>query len=194
MESCPLFRLSSIKLELKAAQLLLLLCARKKSSAARNTKTYTHVNTQVLQFPPALYHYITGELQKQVVLVLNKVDLCPPPLVIAWKHYMTSQFPHLQMVCFTSHPGQPYSTGEQGQVQMRGGHAICVISRRLNDTHYQQALVVFLLACSAPEEEDEEECWLESSWRSYRNPESLSGDHSRERWASSPVLHSRYVS
>ncbi|XP_019948555.1 guanine nucleotide-binding protein-like 1 [Paralichthys olivaceus] len=64
----------------------------------------------VLQFPPALYHHITGDLQKQVVLVLNKADLCPPPLVIAWKHYMTSQFPHLQIVCFTSHPGQPYST------------------------------------------------------------------------------------
>ncbi|XP_022612333.1 guanine nucleotide-binding protein-like 1 isoform X2 [Seriola dumerili] len=67
-------------------------------------------NLEVLQFPPAVYHYITGDLQKQVVLVLNKADLCPPPLVIAWKHYMTSQFPHLQIVCFTSHPGQPYST------------------------------------------------------------------------------------
>ncbi|KAG7216963.1 hypothetical protein INR49_001617, partial [Caranx melampygus] len=61
-------------------------------------------------FPPSLYHYITGDLQKQVILVLNKADLCPPPLVIAWKHYLTSQFPHLQIVCFTSHPGQPYST------------------------------------------------------------------------------------
>uniref|UniRef100_A0A673BNS3 Guanine nucleotide-binding protein-like 1 n=1 Tax=Sphaeramia orbicularis TaxID=375764 RepID=A0A673BNS3_9TELE len=64
----------------------------------------------VSDFPPALYHYITGDLQKQVVLVLNKADLCPAPLVIAWKHYLTSQFPHLQIVCFTSHPGQPYST------------------------------------------------------------------------------------
>lgn len=64
----------------------------------------------VLQFPPTLYHYINGDLQKQVVLVLNKADLCPPPLVIAWKHYLASQFPHLQTVCFTSHPGQPYST------------------------------------------------------------------------------------
>ncbi|CAL1610870.1 unnamed protein product [Knipowitschia caucasica] len=64
----------------------------------------------VLQLPPDLYHYITGALQKQVVLVLNKVDLSPPPLVIAWKHYLTSQFPHMEIVCFTSHPGQPYST------------------------------------------------------------------------------------
>uniref|UniRef100_A0A8C2Z158 Guanine nucleotide-binding protein-like 1 n=1 Tax=Cyclopterus lumpus TaxID=8103 RepID=A0A8C2Z158_CYCLU len=64
----------------------------------------------VLQFPPTLYHYITGDLQKHVILVLNKADLCPPPLVIAWKHYLTSQFPHLHLVSFTSHPGQPYST------------------------------------------------------------------------------------
>uniref|UniRef100_A0A3P8SUV4 Guanine nucleotide-binding protein-like 1 n=1 Tax=Amphiprion percula TaxID=161767 RepID=A0A3P8SUV4_AMPPE len=72
----------------------------------------------VLQFPPALYHHITGELHKQVVLVLNKADLCPPPLVIAWKHYMTSQFPHLQIVCFTSHPGQPNSTGIRFQISV----------------------------------------------------------------------------
>lgn len=68
---------------------------------------------QVLQFPPALYHYITGELKKYIILVLNKVDLCPAPLVLAWKHYLTKQFPHLHCVCFTSHPGQPYSTRER---------------------------------------------------------------------------------
>uniref|UniRef100_A0A8C6UU48 Guanine nucleotide-binding protein-like 1 n=1 Tax=Neogobius melanostomus TaxID=47308 RepID=A0A8C6UU48_9GOBI len=73
----------------------------------------------VLQFPPDLYHYITGDLQKQVVLVLNKVDLCPPALVIAWKHYLTSQFPHVEIVCFTSHPGQPYSTGEDSVLQKK---------------------------------------------------------------------------
>ncbi|ROL48168.1 Guanine nucleotide-binding protein-like 1 [Anabarilius grahami] len=64
----------------------------------------------VLQFSPALYHYITGELKKYIILVLNKVDLCPAPLVLAWKHYLTKQFPHLHCVGFTSHPGQPYST------------------------------------------------------------------------------------
>ena len=65
----------------------------------------------MLQFPPSLYSYITEELRKQVVLVLNKADLCPPPLVIAWNHYLASQFPHLLTVCFTSHPGQAYATG-----------------------------------------------------------------------------------
>ncbi|KAK7157593.1 hypothetical protein R3I93_008936 [Phoxinus phoxinus] len=64
----------------------------------------------VLQLSPAVYHYITGELKKYMILVLNKVDLCPAPLVLAWKHYLTKQFPHLHCVGFTSHPGQPYST------------------------------------------------------------------------------------
>ncbi|KAA0703185.1 Guanine nucleotide-binding protein-like 1 GTP-binding protein HSR1 [Triplophysa tibetana] len=64
----------------------------------------------VLQFSPALYHYFTDELKKHIILVLNKVDLCPPPLVLAWKHYLTKQFPNLHCICFTSHPGQPYST------------------------------------------------------------------------------------
>ncbi|KAM9487831.1 guanine nucleotide-binding protein-like 1 [Clarias gariepinus] len=64
----------------------------------------------VLQFPPALYHYVTGELQKQVIVVLNKVDLCPAPLVLAWKHYLSNHFPHLHCICFTSHPGQPYNS------------------------------------------------------------------------------------
>lgn len=73
----------------------------------------------MLQFPPSLYHYITEQLHKQVILVLNKVDLCPAPLVVAWKHYMMSHFPDLQMVCFTSHPREPNSAGEERRL----GHA-----------------------------------------------------------------------
>ncbi|XP_048116223.1 LOW QUALITY PROTEIN: guanine nucleotide-binding protein-like 1 [Alosa alosa] len=76
----------------------------------------------VLQFPPTFYHYITAELQKRVVLVLNKADLCPPPLVLAWKHYLHTHFPHLHCVCFTSHPGQPYSTVLQKRRMKRKGH------------------------------------------------------------------------
>uniref|UniRef100_W5L9P5 Guanine nucleotide-binding protein-like 1 n=1 Tax=Astyanax mexicanus TaxID=7994 RepID=W5L9P5_ASTMX len=76
---------------------------------------------QVLQFPPALYHYITGPLKKQVVLVLNKIDLCPASLVLAWKHYITEHFPHLHCVCFTSHPGQPYSTLQKKRMRRKCG-------------------------------------------------------------------------
>uniref|UniRef100_A0A3Q3M0U3 Guanine nucleotide-binding protein-like 1 n=1 Tax=Labrus bergylta TaxID=56723 RepID=A0A3Q3M0U3_9LABR len=83
--------------------------------------------------PVPLYHRRAPEAG---VLVLNKADLCPPPLVMAWKHYMTSQFPNLHIVCFTSHPGQPYSTGEE----WRGRECICE-----NDYTVVQSVYVFLV-------------------------------------------------
>lgn len=58
----------------------------------------------VLMFPPYLYHYVTNELQKDMILVLNKVDLAPPALVVAWKEYFHSQYPKLHILMFTSYP------------------------------------------------------------------------------------------
>ena len=55
-------------------------------------------------FSPALYDYITKYLKKSIVLVLNKVDLAPPPLVVAWQHYFKEKFPLVDVVCFTSFP------------------------------------------------------------------------------------------
>ena len=59
---------------------------------------------KALHFSPALYNYIVKEEGKQLILVLNKVDLAPPALVVAWKHYFCSKFPLLHIVCFTSFP------------------------------------------------------------------------------------------
>lgn len=50
---------------------------------------------QVVNFPPALYEYVTGELGLALVLVLNKVDLAPPALMVAWKHYFHQHYPQL---------------------------------------------------------------------------------------------------
>lgn len=58
----------------------------------------------VLMFPPYLYHYVTNELQKDMILVLNKVDLAPPALVVAWKEYFCNQYPKLHVLMFTSYP------------------------------------------------------------------------------------------
>ena len=59
---------------------------------------------QAFHFPPALYNHVTRELGKPLVVVLNKIDLAPPELVVAWKHYLTSQYPDLHVVLFTSFP------------------------------------------------------------------------------------------
>lgn len=44
-------------------------------------------------------------LQKDFILVLNKIDLAPASLVVAWKHYFQENYPELHIVMFTTFPG-----------------------------------------------------------------------------------------
>lgn len=55
-------------------------------------------------FPPSLYTHIVEEVGKEIILVLNKIDLAPAELVIAWKYYFKSKFPSIRIVTFTSYP------------------------------------------------------------------------------------------
>ena len=57
-----------------------------------------------LMFPPYLYHHVTNELKKDMILVLNKVDLAPPALAVAWKEYFHTKYPKLHILMFTSYP------------------------------------------------------------------------------------------
>lgn len=56
-------------------------------------------------FPPSLYDYVTKELKKDFILVLNKIDLAPAELVTAWKFYFQEKYPELHIVMFTTLPG-----------------------------------------------------------------------------------------
>ena len=80
---------------------------------------------QAFHFSPALVSHVTNELKKHVIVVLNKIDLAPPALVVAWKHYLTSRFPAIHVVCFTSFPrdydnetfaDDPEKGGKQGRI------------------------------------------------------------------------------
>lgn len=62
------------------------------------------VRYPVLMFPPYLYHHVTTELKKDMILVLNKIDLAPPALVVAWKEYFHAKYPRLHILIFTSYP------------------------------------------------------------------------------------------
>lgn len=55
-------------------------------------------------FPPSLFDYVTNDLGKNVILVLNKIDLVPASVVIAWKEYFVNNFKNIQIVLFTSCP------------------------------------------------------------------------------------------
>ncbi|XP_011312096.1 guanine nucleotide-binding protein-like 1 isoform X2 [Fopius arisanus] len=58
----------------------------------------------VLMFPPYLYTYVTNDLKKEMILVLNKIDLAPPALVVAWREYFKVYYPKLHILFFTSFP------------------------------------------------------------------------------------------
>lgn len=64
----------------------------------------TDIRHPVLHFPPTVYNHVVQDLKKELVLVLNKIDLVPPEVVTAWKQYFKSKFEHLKVVCFTSFP------------------------------------------------------------------------------------------
>jgi len=54
-------------------------------------------------FPPSLYDYIK-EKGKELIIVLNKIDLITGELAAAWKHYFESRYPGVHIVFFTSFP------------------------------------------------------------------------------------------
>lgn len=51
--------------------------------------------------PPSL---INGVNPKPVILVLNKVDLIPKALAVAWKYHIQEMFPNVSVAFFTSFP------------------------------------------------------------------------------------------
>uniref|UniRef100_UPI00358F01C5 guanine nucleotide-binding protein-like 1 n=1 Tax=Myxine glutinosa TaxID=7769 RepID=UPI00358F01C5 len=64
----------------------------------------TDIRHPVVHFSPALYTYVTQELSRGLILVLNKIDLVPAPIVSAWKAFFQEKFPGVHVVCFTSFP------------------------------------------------------------------------------------------
>ncbi|KAM6472618.1 guanine nucleotide-binding protein-like 1 [Liasis olivaceus] len=64
----------------------------------------TDIRHPVINFSPALYEFVTKQMKKNLILVLNKIDLAPPALVVAWKHYFKNRFPEIHVICFTSYP------------------------------------------------------------------------------------------
>ncbi|KAM4641107.1 guanine nucleotide-binding protein-like 1 [Discoglossus pictus] len=76
----------------------------------------TDIRHPVLHFSPAFYEYVTQDLGKSLVLVLNKTDLAPPSLVAAWKHYFQTKFPQVHVIYFTSYPRHPEEAQDPSSV------------------------------------------------------------------------------
>ena len=65
----------------------------------------TDIRYSVFHFPITLYDYIKKELNKEIILILNKCDLIPAELVIAWVEYWKKRFPDIVVVPFASYAG-----------------------------------------------------------------------------------------
>jgi ribosome biogenesis GTPase A len=74
----------------------------------RVTERATHVvvvadvRNPLLHVPASVYDLVTKELQKPMIVVLNKVDLIPSAVVQLWKRFLAGRFPLAQLVCFSS--------------------------------------------------------------------------------------------
>lgn len=55
-------------------------------------------------FPPSLYDYVTNDLGRNIILVLNKIDLVPASVVVAWREYFKNNYKDIEVVLFTSCP------------------------------------------------------------------------------------------
>ncbi|KAK7077336.1 Guanine nucleotide-binding-like protein 1 [Halocaridina rubra] len=60
----------------------------------------------VALFPPYLYHHLVEKENKGVILIMNKCDLLPASVVLAWERYFCEKFPKLLVVPFSSMEGK----------------------------------------------------------------------------------------
>ncbi|KAG0722740.1 Guanine nucleotide-binding protein-like 1 [Chionoecetes opilio] len=65
----------------------------------------------VAHFPPYLYHHLTEKEGRGIILILNKCDLLPPELIVAWERYFHCVFPKLLVVPFSSFEGRCHPRG-----------------------------------------------------------------------------------
>ncbi|XP_053622721.1 guanine nucleotide-binding protein-like 1 [Plodia interpunctella] len=74
-----------------------------------------------MMFPPSLYEYVVKEQKKDMILVLNKIDLVPAAAVCAWRQHFTRSCPALRVLCFTSCPGYNLrgATNDKAGLQVR---------------------------------------------------------------------------
>lgn len=131
-----------------------------------------------LMFPPSLYNYVR-ELGKDMILVLNKIDLATPETVVAWRCYFKEKYPNIHIVTFTSYPGsEPGTANKTLQRRRRFGKLRMAIhgAQRIQEkcaeivrnapvdlTSWREKIESELVRCStgAEEEDDDDDAALE---------------------------------
>lgn len=78
----------------------------------------------VAQFPPYLYEHLVEKENKGVILILNKCDLLPPSVIVAWELYFSQKFPKLLVVPFSSLEG---CKKKRSLLKMAAESSLCLV-------------------------------------------------------------------
>jgi len=71
-----------------------------------------------LLIPPSVYKYVNN-LGKSMIAVLNKVDLVPASVVVAWKKYLEENYPGIRVITFTSFPSYNLRCASENKAGMQ---------------------------------------------------------------------------
>ncbi|KXS12652.1 P-loop containing nucleoside triphosphate hydrolase protein [Gonapodya prolifera JEL478] len=71
------------------------------------------IRNPVFHFPPSLYHHVMEDLEKPLILVLNKIDLVTPETLAAWVDYFRTTYPALVISTFSSDPPMKGAKGRK---------------------------------------------------------------------------------
>jgi hypothetical protein len=69
----------------------------------------------LVHFPPALAAWVQHAMKRQLVLVLNKIDLVSSDVVHAWERYFRSKFPGLHVATFSCYPAEAFAFNDLGE-------------------------------------------------------------------------------
>ncbi|DBA03537.1 TPA: hypothetical protein N0F65_011438 [Lagenidium giganteum] len=112
---------------------------------ATHVVVVTDVRNPLLHIPPSVYDLVTGELNKPMTVVLNKVDLVPPYVVALWRTYLTKRFPRCNFVCFSSR-----STTVRGDTNVSNRRRVLTKKLEVGDLSAIKGATEILTSCGIP--------------------------------------------
>lgn len=125
----------------------------------------TDIRNPLWHLPPSLMHQLTTEVDKPVVVILNKIDLVPPSVVKEWLSYLEKKYPAVSFVPFSA------SGAETGQETSLGARRRLLrdARRTFDRTHVsRRAYHVELLLDHLKIEENARRSILENLWSTLR--------------------------
>ncbi|KAF0686171.1 Aste57867_22023 [Aphanomyces stellatus] len=100
------------------------------------------IRNPLLHIPPSVYDYVTERIQKPLIIVLNKIDLIPWELTLAWRQFLTTRFPKASLLFFSSR-----SNSIQNQTDLSGRRKVLSEKLKVGDMSAIQGAQGILVAC-----------------------------------------------